>query len=67
MAKYKVEIDRGGCIGCGACEAACPSNFKMDSENKSSVKKKIIDEGELKCSKEAEDVCPVNVIKISKV
>lgn len=67
MAKYKVEINREGCISCGACEAACPKNFKLDSESKGIVLNEIIDEKGLACNKEAEEVCPVDVIKISKL
>ncbi|MFC1685587.1 ferredoxin [Nanoarchaeota archaeon] len=67
MAKYKIVINRDECIGCGACEAACSKNYKLDSDNKSVVKKKVIDESDLECNKEAVEICPVDVIKISKV
>ena len=67
MAKYKVELDRPGCIGCGACVAACPENWEMQTDGKTLQKKKIIDETELELNKEAEEVCPVNVIHLSKI
>ncbi len=67
MAKYKVNLDRPNCIGCGACVAACPENWEMQSDGKTLQKKEIIDESELKCNKEAEEVCPVTVIKVEKV
>ena len=65
MAKYKVEQDREGCIGCGACCAVCPSRWEMDGDGKSKYKgNQEIDEGDYKCNKEAADSCPVNVIHI---
>lgn len=65
MAKFKIEVDRDVCIGCGACEAQCPDNFKMGDDSKVKVKKSEVDE--LGCCKDAEEVCPVDAIKISKV
>lgn len=66
MAKYKVDLDRKNCIGCGACAVACPANFIMDGD-KSRVNNKEISDKELKCNKESEEVCPVEVIKITKL
>jgi len=67
MAKYKVELDRDNCIGCGACVAACPSNWEMQSDGKTQNKKDTIDDPEYEGNKEAEEVCPVSVINISKI
>ena len=67
MGKYKVDLDRPGCIGCGACVAACPSNWEMQSDGKTLQKKKVIDEEEFDCNKEAEETCPVNVIYIKEI
>lgn len=67
MAKYKVEVDSEGCISCGACEAVCPQNFKVEYGDKSVSLKEIIDENELACCNEAKEVCPVDVIKITKL
>ena len=70
---YKVTVDKGICIGCNACEASCPDNFEVKEENdgefkgelKATPKKEIVEElGE---NKEAEEVCPVDCIKVEEV
>jgi ferredoxin len=35
--KYKIEIERGGCIACGGCYSVDPSHFEPDEEGKSTV------------------------------
>lgn len=76
---YKIEHDRPGCIGCGACAAVSPQFWTMDpNDGKSDLvgSEKIkegndvkletmtIDEDKFKPNKEAADVCPVNVIHL---
>jgi len=63
--KHTITQEREKCIGCGACVAACPDNWKMDSDRKASPKRMSIDEKELACNKEAESICPVGIIHIS--
>lgn len=63
MAKYKVEIDRKKCIGCGACTSIC-KNFEI-TNGKSRAKKTIIDEKDVGAHKDAANVCPVFAIKIN--
>ena len=63
--KHIITHEREKCIGCGACVAACPDNWKMDDDGKASPIKKTIEEKELACNKEAESACPVNIIRIS--
>ena len=67
-----------GCIGCGSCAAVCPKFWDMDYEKGKAILKggKINAQGneseleiseseeDLKCNKEAAEVCPVAVIKI---
>ena len=67
-----------GCIGCGSCAAICPKFWDMDYEKAKAVLKggkmneagseselEIADNGDdIKCNKEAAEVCPVAVIKI---
>ena len=65
MTKYKITI-KEGCTGCGACVATCPNNWQM-KDSIARPKKTTIDEKELKCNKEAAEVCPVDIIKIEKV
>ena len=62
MAKYRIELDKDTCIGCGACTVAC-DNFVMDGD-----KAKVVnhDVDELKCNQDAADGCPVTAIKITK-
>lgn len=65
MAKYKIIFNRDDCIGCGACASTCPDNWGMDGD-KAKPKVSEIDESQLKCNKEAEDVCPVDAIIIEE-
>ena len=58
----KIKFDKEACIGCGACASVC-DNWVMDND-KAKPKKTTISEDELKRNKEAEDVCPVDAIKI---
>jgi len=62
MKKFKIKFDKEACIGCQACISVC-DNWIAD-ENKVKQKKITISEKELKSNKEAEDICPVNAIKI---
>ncbi len=78
MVNYKVEHDRPGCIGCGACAALAPEFWEMDADGKSDLKncqKKEenneivlesldIEEKDFEKHKEAASACPVNVIHI---
>jgi len=75
---YKIEHDRPGCIGCGACAAVHPEAWIMAEDGKSDLagSKHIEENGEIikeeleisddvfQQHKEAADVCPVNVIHI---
>lgn len=73
--KYRVELDREGCIGAAACVAVDPDNWilvedgKVDlKDSKQDPKSKFfireIDESELNKWKEAAESCPVLVIHI---
>ena len=62
---FKINFDREACIGCSACVSVC-DNWVMDND-KVKPKKTAISEKELKSNKEAEDICPVDAIKIKKV
>ena len=66
MAKYAITISNE-CIGCRACVSIYEENFIFDEKtNKAKVKEKIIDDKKLGNNKEAEEICPVNAIKIKK-
>lgn len=62
MAKFKIIFDKEVCIGCQACVSVC-DNW-IDDEDKVKPKKTEISEKELKINREAEEVCPVNAIKV---
>ena len=76
---YKIEHDRPGCIGCGACAAVSPQFWTMDPNDGKSdlvgaekvqegaeikLEKMNIGDENFKANKEAADVCPVNVIHL---
>lgn len=64
--KYKIIQKRELCIGCGACVSVCSGNWEMKSDSKASPKKTSIEEKDLKCNKEAADICPVKCIELKK-
>ncbi|MFH1402989.1 MAG: ferredoxin [Candidatus Altiarchaeota archaeon] len=60
--KYIIKQTRDACIGCGACEAVCPENWKMMEDGKAKPVKTELDE--LGRNRDAEENCPVACIKI---
>ena len=73
--KYKVELDREGCIGAAACVAVDSENWELVEDGKVDLKNSTqdqktkffvreIDESELQKWKEAAESCPVLVIHI---
>ncbi len=70
--KIKIYQEHEGCIGCGSCVAVCPKFWKMGDDDKAEIiggKKDEkgdyeLDVEEVGCNKDAEEVCPVQVIKI---
>ena len=67
MTKYKITLDREGCVGDAICTALCSENWYMNSDGKASFRKEIIEESELNCNSEAEKSCPTGVIRISRI
>ena len=74
--KYKIEIERGGCIACGACYGVNPSHFEPDDEEKSTVvggetdsnlSSGTFDDNDFDNVKEAEDSCPVSIITVTEL
>ncbi|MCX6804231.1 MAG: ferredoxin [Candidatus Diapherotrites archaeon] len=66
----KISQDNVACIGCGACVAICPSDWKLEGDKAILVGgkkegklfvKTVKDAG---CSKDAENACPVRCIKV---
>ena len=79
MAKYKVFLERDGCIAAATCVGADPKHWKMKlSDNKVDIlggttipgttnQEIIIDEADLPACKLAAEVCPVNIIHITNL
>ena len=65
--KVKVWVDSEGCISCGACVAICPQIFQFWDDGKSHAIAQPKSLEDLKCSKEAEEACPVSVIHLEDV
>ncbi len=72
--KYKIEIERGGCIACGSCYSVDPSHFEPDDEGKSTVSggetdanasSGVFDDDEIENARIAEDSCPVSIITVT--
>jgi ferredoxin len=74
--KYKIEIDRSGCIACGTCYSLNPSHFEPGDNMKSTVvngetndsgSSGVFDDDAIEDAREAEDSCPVSVITVTEV
>ncbi len=74
--KYKIEIERGGCIACGTCYSVDTSHFEPDDEGKSTViggetdanaSLGVFDDEEIENAREAEDSCPTSVITVTEL
>src|SRR3990170_845223 len=71
LKKIKISYYRKNCIGCGACVNIAPQNWEMSKEDglsclKGAVDKKtcFIGEIDVEVNKQAEKICPVNIIKV---
>ena len=74
--KYKIEIEREGCIACGTCYSIDPSHFEPDNEEKSTViggetdanaSSGVFNDEEIESSRDAEDSCPVSIIRVTEL
>ncbi len=71
--KFKIEIDRENCIACGTCYSLDPVHFEPSEDRKSKVvggstnekSEGSFDDDKLDDAQEAEESCPVNVIKVT--
>ncbi len=61
---FKIEQDLDKCIGCGACVSVCPVNWEIDGDKAVPIQPEV---DEIGCNKEAEDICPVQCIKVEEV
>ena len=58
----QINIDRGGCISCGLCEATCPAVFRIADDGVAEVYHQPSDSAEQAGAQEVADACPVSVI-----
>jgi ferredoxin len=66
MAKFNIIYKKDVCIGCGACASTCPDNWEMEEGDDVKARVKSAEIEELGCNKEAEEVCPVDAIKVEE-
>lgn len=67
MSRYRIIVDREGCLADTICTAICSQNWYMADDGKASFRSGIIDDGQLECNREAARSCPTGVIKIEKL
>ncbi len=76
MSKYKIEIDREDCIACGTCYSLDTEHFESDEDGKGqlingqtdeTISTRTFEDNNVDQAKEAEDSCPVSVIKITEL
>lgn len=60
----KAYLDRSGCIGCGLCAQTCPEVFRMADDGLAEVITSDVPEGAHESAVEAQEGCPVSVIKV---
>ena len=63
---HKISLNKEECIGCELCSNIAPEIFQRDGGDTNKVDLKKSEEGddELADAKNAEDLCPVDVIKV---
>jgi ferredoxin len=71
MAKFKVVLEREECTACESCVETCPDTFEMADDGLAQVKGSMrvgsndeLEMDDVGCSKEAAEVCPVNIIHV---
>jgi ferredoxin len=58
------EVDKGTCIGCGACPEFCPEVFKMEDDGLATAYTNPVPSQVEDAAKEAEEGCPVDAISV---
>lgn len=60
----KAMIDRSGCIACGLCAETCPEVFEMAEDGLAEVIANEVPADAEDKAVEAQEGCPVSVIKV---
>ncbi len=60
----RAEINRDGCISCGICIDTCPEVFKFADDGLAEVIKDPVPKEAENKAVEAQESCPVSVIKV---
>lgn len=55
-----IKVDEEKCIGCGTCEAVCPSHFRINDNGKAEVTSQEAGD----CVNEAKESCAVEAIVV---
>lgn len=59
-------VDKEGCISCGLCVDTCPGVFQFDENGVADVISDPISGDNEDCAVEAQENCPVSVIKVEE-
>jgi len=59
MAKKKIRIDKGQCLGCGCCAGSYPEDIVMGADGLAETVTGVADE-------EAVGICPVGAISVEE-
>ena len=69
----KITLQQSKCIGCGSCSAVCDKYFELNDDGLASIKGGETNGADMEleikdigCAQEAADICPVQIISISK-
>jgi ferredoxin len=60
----KATLDREGCIACGLCPTICPEVFRMADDGYAEVYNQDVPSEVEEEAIEAQESCPVSVIKV---
>jgi len=77
MPQFKIIHERPKCIACGSCAAIAPKYWEMNQKDgladlkgcrmNGENEERIVDEGEARANIEAAEVCPVQIIHVTKI
>ncbi len=73
MTKFRIEYDRGKCIGAASCAAIDPEDFEMNADGKADLKggkdgKLLVKEvDDITKAKPAAESCPADAIRVTDI